>query len=334
MDASRFDGLTAILSEGRTRRGAVAALLGAVALGSTSGGAPAKGGRKRKRKGREQAEEIPATVACYAGTNCEPGHGATNAGCDFSGSDLFVDLDARGAILANSNFTGADASGADFRGAVLNGACFVDADLTDARIDNSTVLDKAIFCNTIMPGGSLDDSGCGRQTTCCPCPDGQCTTGPGDQPDCAGVLTRAGCKVVDSSPEPHWECRPGANLRGADLSGCRLTHAVLNSAQLQDAFLNRAVFNDAQMNSAQLRNATMDSVSAVNTNFTNANLYNASMGDADLRNAIFQGADLRLRDWKGRNGTTCPDGFHIPTATRPTCCNNLNGSTAKYCGRV
>ena len=98
--------------------------------------------------------------------------------------------DARGAILANTNFTGADASGADFRAAVLNGACFVDADLTDARIDNSTVLDRAIFCNTVMPDGSIDNSGCGQQSTCCPCPDGNCTTNLGDQPDCAGVLKR------------------------------------------------------------------------------------------------------------------------------------------------
>lgn len=270
--------------------------------------------------------------ACYAGTDCSPGRGKTNAGCDFSGTTIFVGLNARGATLSDANFTGADLLEADLRGAVLNGSCFVDADLTGAMIDNSTVRETAIFCNTAMPDGTIDNSGCGRQDACCPCPGGACTTAPGDQPDCAAVLTRAGCAFSRDAQSgiERWQCFPGASLRGADLSGCRLTHAHLVSVQLQDAFLNRAILNDANLRSARLDGATMDSVSVVNTRFDNAVLYRASMADNDQRNAVIQGADLRLRDW---SRTVCPDGIRVG-GSHPTCCNNLNGSTAKSCGRV
>jgi hypothetical protein len=128
-------------------------------------------GRRRRRhhrgKNDDHNDDEKPTV-CYPGTHCFPGHGATNAGCDFSGSDVFRDVDAHGAILSDTNFTGADASGANFRGAVLNGACFVDATLDGAIIDNSTVLDDAIFCHTVMPDGSLNNTGCNNPTACCP----------------------------------------------------------------------------------------------------------------------------------------------------------------------
>ena len=154
----------------------------------------------------------------------------------------------------------------------------------------------------------------------------------GDQPDCAGVLTRAGCnRVHDATLQiDKWQCPVRANLQGADLSGCRMEHAVRPAVILAGAFLNRAVFNDADLHQADLKNATMDSVAAVNTRFNNAIMFNASMADCDLRNANFEGADVRLRDW---SRTWCPDSIHIGP-TRPTCCRNLNGHTAKFCGKL
>lgn len=104
---------------------------------------------------------------CYPGANCFPVRGGTHSVCDFANSTVFVGVDARGAILDGTNFTGANASEADFRGAVLSGACFAGANLFDARIDKSTLLDGAIFCNTIVPNGSVNDAGCGGDDTCC-----------------------------------------------------------------------------------------------------------------------------------------------------------------------
>ena len=119
----------------------------------------------------------------------------------------------------------------------------------------------------------------------------------------------------------------GTDLRGADLSGCRMTHAFLPEVHLENAFLNRAILNDAQLGFAHLEGATMDSITAVNARFAAANLNNASMADADLRNAVFQNADLRRRDWRR---TICPNGVRVG-ASHPTCCRNLNGSSAKFC---
>jgi hypothetical protein len=66
------------------------------------------------------------------------------------------------------NFTNADAGGTDFRGANLSGSCFVDASLRNARLGNSVNLGGAIFCNTVTPDGSIDNSGYGKGTACCP----------------------------------------------------------------------------------------------------------------------------------------------------------------------
>ena len=131
---------------------------------------------KPKRNGDDNDGGDDGAGACYPGTTCEPGRGATNAGCDFGGSSLFRNLNVRGAVLSSANFSGADLSSADLRGAVLRDACLVGADLTDARLDNSTVLGGAIFCQTIMPDTSVDNSGCGQPTACCP------TSDPGGAP--------------------------------------------------------------------------------------------------------------------------------------------------------
>ena len=99
---------------------------------------------------------------------CVPGRGKNNSGCDFAGSSVFVDKDVRGSNLSHANFRDADAYGADFRGANLGGACFVDASLYGARLDASVNRGGAIFCRTVMPDGSVNDSGCDKATACCP----------------------------------------------------------------------------------------------------------------------------------------------------------------------
>jgi hypothetical protein len=59
----------------------------------------------------------------------------------------------------------------------LSGGCFAGAVLVEARLGASVNLDKAVFCNTVMPDGSVDDSGCGKTTACCPPVERDCANG-------------------------------------------------------------------------------------------------------------------------------------------------------------
>ena len=151
---------------------------------------------------------------------------------------------------------------------------------------------------------------------------------------CAGsAIRRAVCRASRRDfPFRHWLLRD-VLPRSLSLSTASLE---LSPPEIDDTRgkrethnASRIFLNDANLRSARLDGATMDSVSVVNTRFDNAILYRASMADNDQRNAVFQGADLRLRDW---SRTVCPDGIRVG-GSHPTCCNNLNGSTAKFCGR-
>ena len=171
MDRSQFDALSRLVSAKRSRRGALAAIVGAVVLRHDPASVLAKG--KSKGRGRVSAraktKAAAATTPCFpGGTSCTPGKGKNNSGCDFASSSLFIDRDVRGSNLSNTNFTDADAWGADFRGANLSGACFVNATLFGAKLGSSVNLHKSIFCNTVMPDGSVDNSGCDQGTACCP----------------------------------------------------------------------------------------------------------------------------------------------------------------------
>jgi hypothetical protein len=106
----------------------------------------------------------------------------------------------RGANLSNSNFLGAKLFGADFRGANLSGGCFLGANLKGAKLGSSVNLGGAIFCNTTMPDGRIDNSGCARETPCChrlqeqDCPDATiaCYTTGKDIPMCETLIHRFG----------------------------------------------------------------------------------------------------------------------------------------------
>jgi hypothetical protein len=187
MNREHFDALTRFVSTTSSRRGALAALLGAAFLHQGPGldDTEARRRRKRKRKAKRRRRRLkrrthvvfipvlppppPPQPACFTGKNCNfPGPGVVSENCNFSGSTTFVDLDVQGAILNGANFTDADASGTNFHGVLLKGACFVGADLFGATIDESTLLEGAIFCNTTMPDGSLNNTGCNQGTACCP----------------------------------------------------------------------------------------------------------------------------------------------------------------------
>lgn len=201
MDNNRFDSLArAVFAESRqTRRAALAAVVAAIVLRPDSDALAKRRRRNNTRDRSSSTVQVAAEAsACYPGARCAPGRGANASRCDYSGTTLFRNRDARGANLSNSNFTGADMSGADLRAANLGGSCFVGADLSGAKLGSSVNLGGAIFCNTIMPDGSFNDSGCNAPTPCCPtctpitCSDLEisCGTAPNN---CGGTLRCGTC---------------------------------------------------------------------------------------------------------------------------------------------
>ena len=184
MEREQFDALAKLVWTKASRRTALGTVLSAAVLGQAPDLATAKPKpkdkqqRRRKRTKRKQGNNQSEKRSCYPGTRCIPGPARDNAGCDFSFSAVFRDTDASGSNLSKSSFRGADLRGADFRGADLGGACLVGASLEEAKLGSSVDLGGAIFCNTIMPDGSVDDSGCDDTDACCPpleqdCPDGE-----------------------------------------------------------------------------------------------------------------------------------------------------------------
>ena len=165
VDRDRFDTLAKLYAASASRRGALVGLL-AAALFPPDPAAVVAGKRSRKRV-KQNTAGATAAAPCYPGTKCTPGRGRNSSGCDFALSTLFRNLDVRGSNLSNSSFAGADLRGADFRGANLSGGCFAGADLTGARLGSSVNLSGAIFCNTTMPDGTIDNRGCEGETPCC-----------------------------------------------------------------------------------------------------------------------------------------------------------------------
>jgi hypothetical protein len=160
MDREQFDILARLIWAQRSRRTALATLLGAALVGFGSD----PGVAKRKNKNRRKKNR-----SCYPATSCLPGQGRDNAGCDFSLSLEFFERAVQGSNLSQANFTGAEMAGANLQGADLGGACLVGANLLGADLAGAN-LDGAIFCRTLMPDGSFNDQDCGQGTRCCPAP--------------------------------------------------------------------------------------------------------------------------------------------------------------------
>jgi hypothetical protein len=172
MDREQFDTLARLVWSKQSRRSALGFFLGATLLGS-GGASVAKGKGKNKQKRKKDRN-------CYRGTSCTPGPGQDSSGCDFSQSTQFFQGNFQGADLSSANFTEAQMAEANFQGADLGGSCLVGANLLGANLDGAD-LDGAVFCHTLMPDGSFNDSGCGQGTRCCPTPGRICRTCAGGQ---------------------------------------------------------------------------------------------------------------------------------------------------------
>jgi hypothetical protein len=218
MDPTTFDRLARAVSDGASRRGFVAGGL-ALALASlfpgAAGSAKNRGAARRHKRRRASAPPPQARPACYDGSPCLVGPGANLARCDFSGSDALRGADCAGSNLDRVNLAGADARGAIFRSANLGRACLVDADLTGARLAHAN-LTGAVLCRTTMPNGTVNNSGCGAATECCPtcnaaiggscaapgaiCCDG--ATCQGGFCRCPAGRTACGGRCVDTTTDP------------------------------------------------------------------------------------------------------------------------------------
>ncbi len=188
MDGQHFDALARRIS---TRRTAIGGLLAGLTFLPIEAAARNKGkARKRtgKNKQRAKAQEEP----CWRAGACSVSKGSNVSRCDLAGYHAPEDLDCTRCNLSRANLRGADLSGVDFTRANLSGACLVNADFTDATFTNSTNLYNAIFCNTTMPDGSVNDSGCGSGTPCCP----TCSVGQLCESGCCNGFTCGACSVL------------------------------------------------------------------------------------------------------------------------------------------
>jgi hypothetical protein len=189
MDREQFDALARLVWTKQSRRSVLGTAIGLAALGLAPdlNAATRKNKRRRKRK-RKQRKNRP----CYPGKNCNLGPGSNNSRCNFAESVRFFDLGVQDANLSGANLTGAQMAGADLRGVNLSGACLVGANLLDATTDDDTDFDDAILCQTLMPDGATDNSGCDDGTRCCPTPE-VCAEEP-----CEGCTSRHNdeCSVI------------------------------------------------------------------------------------------------------------------------------------------
>ena len=189
MDAERFDDLARFLSSRRTALGGLLAGLllpleaaardknkGKGKKDSQKGRSRGKGKGKDNQKGKGQGKDKKRSrtrasaqaEGCWRTGACLPKKGANVSQCDLAGYSAPPNLNCTGCNISRANLRDATFRGANFTRANLSGACLVDADFSGATFTNTTNLANAIFCRTTMPDGTVNDSGCGSATACCP----------------------------------------------------------------------------------------------------------------------------------------------------------------------
>ena len=200
MDGHHFDALAKRLSSRRTALGGlVASLLLPLEISARGQGKGKDKDKQRKHggkgKGRDKKRTHAQAEQCWRAGACIPGKGSNVSRCDLSGISN-LPLDSTGSNLSRANLRGVNARGVNFTKANLSGACLIDADFTGATFANNTNLANAIFCNTKMPDGSPNNSGCGAGTACCPtcvAAGGRCGVGFGACCGSAGCFTGICC---------------------------------------------------------------------------------------------------------------------------------------------
>ncbi|MFN8592171.1 MAG: pentapeptide repeat-containing protein [Thermomicrobiales bacterium] len=253
MDAKTFDRLTLALQEGSSRRGVlVSAVVAALALRHSPEDAAARG-RRGQQRSHGQKGKVRSQAICYSGTTCQVGPRANLAKCDLSGSAALSGANCAGCNLADANLSRVNARGANLKGANLGKTCLVGADLTGANVSGANVK-GAIYCRTTMPDGSLNNSGCGSATNCCPTcnvpPGGSCAA-PGSICcdgavcrdgicDCRNGLTSCDGTCVDTNTDPNncgecgHVCPDGQACANGGCGGCPAGQEELDNGSCAD----------------------------------------------------------------------------------------------------
>jgi hypothetical protein len=222
MDGGRFDTLTRQLS---SRRVAIGGLLAGLLVPlEASARKQGKGRTKNKKRNRAQAQQEP----CWRSGACIVSKGSNVSQCDLAGYTAPEGLDCTRCNLSRANLSGADLTGVNFTRANLSGACLVDADFSGATFTNATNLYGAIFCNTTMPDGSVNNSGCTAGTACCStCTEETCGHG--------RMCTASGCTC--SPAISSFECRARCRFQNmGTVEDCTICMADLPSCGQPDRY--------------------------------------------------------------------------------------------------
>jgi hypothetical protein len=150
-----------------SRRSVLTAILTGAGIASVAEIAKARSKHQRKRNARVKAQVLAGLRAC---PKEKIGPGQNLSKCDFSGEDL------RGKNLRGANLSGAVAEDANLCGADLRATNLYKTDFTFAnltRVDfrgvnlSTAKLNGALFCQTRMPNGSINNDDCPTGTTIC-----------------------------------------------------------------------------------------------------------------------------------------------------------------------
>jgi hypothetical protein len=205
MDAERFDRFTQAISRATDRRRLLTGLVGGLASGAlwhTQTAAGKKGNRKarKRRHARRSRRTESGEVESQASQCGNPGPSKNLSGCNYSGQNL-TGARLASANLRNANLNGANLCGADLRSANLQGADLRGANLTRANLSAAALgganTSGAKYCQTILPNGKRDDSGCVEgSANCCrdsECPSDQTCGGGGIPNDCGNCANDGDC---------------------------------------------------------------------------------------------------------------------------------------------
>jgi hypothetical protein len=222
MDDQAFDRLTRLLSSGVSRRSGLRAALG-LALAGLPGMEAGAGKRHRRpqkrKKGARRTEAQAVAASCFTGSPCMVGPAKNLANCNLEGSTAFNGANCKGCNVSKGNLRRVDARGVNFTNANLSSACLVGADLSGGTLKNAN-MNGTVFCRTMMPDGSTNNSGCGKATACCPtCVElgGVCSAGAGGS-CCSGAGCVSGhCACPAAKPDV---CNGGCTDLQTDRTNC------------------------------------------------------------------------------------------------------------------
>jgi hypothetical protein len=214
MDPTHFDRVVRRLGEAASRRNVLGAILTAAGLGVVGEHVAAKPKHRARRSGRLRKQAQSGFRDC---PKAGPGQNLSN--CDFSGVQ-FPGKSLRGANLSGTLFDDANLCSADLRGANLQNADFRFANLTRADFRGTNLGQAntagALFCQTVLPSGKLDNSGCPEGTIIC-CFNSQC---PFDQTCVNGGCAPSGDCPAGQVKRLNGSCAVPCNDDGDCAAGC------------------------------------------------------------------------------------------------------------------